>query len=97
MYLPPFTADLSVYKPTALYWGSSTQVKDRAVGLSDYYPLPGSYQNSCYGCYIEGTELAAIMTCDCYDFYGNSFTSSVNVACGQDIANCDGYLSCGGC
>ena len=98
MSVPLFTADSSVYKPTVLYAGSSTLANNRAVALSDYYPLPGSYQNSCYGCYIEGTELIAFMYCNCYDFDGNVVNSAVNLgACSGDIANCNGYLRCGGC
>jgi hypothetical protein len=51
----------------------------------------GGYNGSCQGCSLSGTT----MTCQCYDVYGQSRATSINVNNG--VSNCNGALKCGGC
>jgi hypothetical protein len=54
----------------------------------------GTYEQSCYGCIVQGTQLA----CQCLDPQGNGHFTTLPLPCNaSDIPNCGGLLSCGPC
>jgi hypothetical protein len=57
-------------------------------------PPQGTYEQSCYGCIVQGTQLA----CQCLDQQGNGHFTTLPLPCNaSDIPNCNGLLSCGPC
>lgn len=53
----------------------------------------GSYTETCLAC----TATASLLTCLCDTGGGAATRSSLSLPCDQDIANCGGILTCGGC
>ena len=51
----------------------------------------GGYYGSCTNCALNGT----VLSCQCYDFYGEARPTSINV--NNHVSNCNGVLTCGGC
>jgi hypothetical protein len=104
--LPRLTAEASIYKVNATYRSPSGTTTGRGVNLSQDSLPPGSYLNSCSGCYIYHVDSIPMLHCSCLDFNGNSRETDLpytNFYCFGgvpgvgDIANCNGTLTCGGC
>jgi hypothetical protein len=51
----------------------------------------GGYYGSCNSCALNGT----VLSCKCYDFYGQARPTSINI--NNHVGNCNGVLTCGGC
>ena len=51
----------------------------------------GGYAGSCSDCALNGT----VLSCQCYDFFGQSRPANINV--NNHVSNCNGVLTCGGC
>ena len=102
MTVPHFTAEASTYRSSGIYRYSTSLVSTTGVVPSQSYLPDGTYQNSCYGCWVEvldgGVFAIPILHCTCSDFNGNPQQTAIDTSyCGADIANCNGQLRCGGC
>ena len=99
MTLPNFNAEQSLYRSSRHYRSSALAGVVGGIRPSDI-PPPLSYQATCVGCCFDGFDLK----CYCRDVNGNLVLTSllqtgVSVPdCGaNDIANCNGQLTCGPC
>lgn len=55
----------------------------------------GSYINSCKDCSVDSNN---VLKCNCQDMSGGWNNTSLQLPCNtQDIANCNGILTCGKC
>jgi hypothetical protein len=106
MTQPRLSAEASIYKTSGLYRYSWRPSSAGRIIPSQGDSLPGgTYQNSCYGCYIDyvedGIYEIAVLYCTCIDKDGNPQSTALtyeSVVCSnQDIRNCDGQLACIDC
>jgi hypothetical protein len=97
-FLPPLTAEVSLYQSRGLY--RSQRPADRCSGvLPSQLPsgtVSGSFQTTCPP---EGCDYNfGFLSCYCFDRNGALQYSSLFVPfCFGDIANCNGVLTCGPC
>ena len=110
MTLPSFNAEKSLYR-TGWHYRSSPLASPIGGIRPSSDPTQGnySYQQTCYECsYTSDPDL--LVCAGCFDACGGTRTADVAFgigpsllnagACadsGRDIANCNGYLTCGSC
>ena len=103
MTLPPVTAEVSLHKPSGHY-RSSPPAGSTSGAVPSQFGLPwGSYQRSCLtgGCSYSGFPFYSL-SCTCIDKHGlfqysTLFSFFTPLCSGQDIANCNGVVTCGSC
>ena len=104
MTLPSFTAERSLYRSGRQYRSSALASAVGGIRPSANLP-PGSYQQSCFNCdySFRFDLLIDVLTCSCLTEDGDLWLSQplfpygTCVDQGDDIANCDGNLTCGPC
>ena len=95
MTLPSFNAEQSLYRSRAHYRASALASAVGGIRPSDI-PPPGSYQNSCLFWYLDPNT--GNLCGRCLDQCGGFVDGPcIPADCASDIANCNGYLTCGSC
>jgi len=96
MTLPSFNAEQSLYRSSRHYRSSALANVVGGVRPSDD-PPPASYDQSCFNCAYGFLD---VLSCICPDDNGYWRCTALYQASncqGSDIANCDGFLTCGSC